>query len=789
MSAEGNSTILYVDDDATSRFSVSWLLRAAGYAVKEAANGQEALRLVEERPDLVILDVNLPDLSGFEVCRRIKSHPATTRIPVLHMSGVFVRSEDRTQGLEEGADAYLTKPAEPREMLATVKALLRVRQAEEAARSAARDWQATFDAISDAICLIDRDGRVRRCNKALAGLLGRPAGAILGRPCPPLFQEALGSPSLRPASGGAAEDARPGHEGEAAWDAFFARAKDARRRETWEVAVGPRCFLSTADPVLDESGEAAGGVYLFTDITEQKRIQAELTRLTEHLRLILESTGEGIFGLDPAGRCTFVNRAAAEMLGYDPAELVGRSMHSLIHHAHPDGTPYPEVDCPSTRTLRSGLPWRVDNEVLWRRDGTPFPVEYSSHPIHEGEALRGAVVTFADVTARRRLEEHLRQAQKMEAVGRLAGGIAHDFNNLLTVVTGNLSLVLAGMRAEHPDREALQAVDQAAWRAAGLVRQLLGFSRQSMLWLQPTNLNVCIDEILGILRRTIDPRIAVEVRAQPDLWPVRGDAGQINQVLMNLCLNARDAMPEGGRLVLETANVGLDEASARALLDAPPGEYVRLRASDTGHGIPAEVLPRIFEPYFTTKEPGRGTGLGLAVVFGIVKQHQGWILCSSAAGQGTTFEVYFTRLPTPEPVPPAPPPAPPPAGGRETILLVDDEPMLRQLGRAVLRQYGYEVLLADDGLQAVEVFRGGRTYIDLVLLDLTMPRLSGRETLRRLREIDPDVPVVFASGYSVELSAGANADDVQGFVRKPYREEDLAAAVRQALDRRRGERR
>jgi CheY-like chemotaxis protein len=291
-----------------------------------------------------------------------------------------------------------------------------------------------------------------------------------------------------------------------------------------------------------------------------------------------------------------------------------------------------------------------------------------------------------------------------------------------------------------------------------------------------------------ILRRTIDPRIRVEVRLRPDLWTVKADSAQVNQVLMNLCLNARDAMTEGGRLLLETDHFAPDEEYLRLHLEARPGEYVRLRVRDTGYGIPPEIKPRIFEPFFTTKETGQGTGLGLAMVFGIVKQHRGWIDCESVVHEGTTFDIYLPRSAPQEAgarraIPVAPRAAP---AGKETILLVDDEPMIRQLGTTILERHGYEVLLASDGLEALEVYQRHRGQIDLVILDLTMPRLSGRDTCKRLVEMDPAVRVLFSSGYSAEHVGTADFSQVLGFLNKPYRAEELTDKLRASLDQARG---
>jgi PAS domain S-box-containing protein len=630
-------TILYVDDDAGNRQAFTWIFRAEGFEVREAATGSDALRLAAERPDLVVLDVNLPDINGFEVCRRIKMDAATASIPVLHMSAHYVQSGDRVQGLDAGADGYLTKPVEPQELLAQVRALLRVHQAEERERAAARQWQATFDAMSDGVCLLDRDGRVLRGNRALSEFVAQHADTLIGQD----------HRALLPAAAAAVSP--------------FPRVLQTGRRERVEVACG-ECWLQlVAEPLVDETGAATGAIYIVTDISERKR-----------------------------------------------------------------------------------------------------------------------------------LEEQLRQAQKMEAVGKLAGGVAHDFNNLLTVILGNVALLQAGRKSDDPASEPLRTIEHAAARAADLIRQLLGFSRRTLLWLRPTDLHVCAEDVIAILRRTRDPRVNLRVETVPDLWTVQADPNQINQVLMNLCLNAQEAMPEGGRLLLRTENAVLSEAEARRHPGGRPGEFVRLRVEDTGHGIPPEILPRIFEPFFTTKPPGKGTGLGLAMVFGIVQQHQGWVECTSEAGQGACFTIYLPRFQegaagaesAAGTVPVALPSALSAAAadlasGGETVLLVDDEPMVRAVGRRILERHGYRVLEASDGAEAVAVYRR-HTRIDLVVLDLTMPKLSGREALGELRRLNPKVCVLLASGYVIE---GAG-EEVAGFVPKPYGEQELARAVSQALEER-----
>jgi PAS domain S-box-containing protein len=518
---------------------------------------------------------------------------------------------------------------------------------------------------------------------------------------------------------------------------------------------------------------------LETEIAERRQAENALRHSEAKYRSLIENLEQSVLLKDHNLVYVAANKHFCQSVGCAEAEVVGKTDMDFFPPAVAERY---RVD--DRQVLEEGT--RLEREEpLPQPSGSPRTLRLIRTPVKDGQGQTSGVLEIIwDVTEQRALEAQLRQAQKMEAIGQLAGGIAHDFNNLLTAILGNVSLVTSSLAGRDPNRELIEAAEKATLRAAALTRQLLGFSRQAPLHSQPADLRQTINEVVNLLSRTIDPRIELQVKGASDLWPVQADSGQMNQVLMNLCINARDAMPHGGVLQVECENTVLGENDVRLHLDARAGEFIRLSVRDTGNGIPPEIRSRIFEPFFTTKGPGKGTGLGLAMVFGIIQQHGGWISCHSTVGQGTRFDIFLPRC-VPTAVPAASADASPSIRqGTETILLVDDEPMIRNLGQMILERYGHQVLLAEDGLNALEVYRAEGERIDLVILDLTMPHLSGQDTLRRLLQINPRVKVLFASGYTAETLTHSEQGTVLGFVSKPFRPEGLAEAVRTALDRR-----
>ena len=502
------------------------------------------------------------------------------------------------------------------------------------------------------------------------------------------------------------------------------------------------------------------------DITAKTEAEAALRMSEERFRALVQYSSDAILVIDAAGAVREVSDSVTRLFGYRSGELTGRPVLDLVH---PDdlGT----VSDLLTRNLASPLPPHRVAARVRHADGRWVTIEAHVQNLLAHPAVRGLVANVRDVTEERRLAEQFRQAQKMEALGQLAGGVAHDFNNLLTVILGNLDLV--ALPAGDPNRRRLDAVAQAVGRGASLTNALLGFARRQPLRFAPVDLAGMLTDTTALLRRTFDPRVAIATELAPDCPPVLGDAGAVQQAVVNLCLNARDAMPAGGRLTLSAGPTVVADPPHHP--DARPGAFVRLSVADTGTGIAPEHLDRVFEPFFTTKPAGEGTGLGLAMVYGTARQHGGWVEVVTRYGVGTRFDVFLPPATAAAPTVDRAPPAPA-AVRTGTVLIVDDEAMVLTVARTMLEQAGYRVRTAGTAAEAMAAVRYDPA-IDVVVLDLTMPDRSGLDTFADLRAAIPGARIVIASGSAPEAGPLVGA---AGFLPKPFTRAALLDAVGRA---------
>ncbi len=522
---------------------------------------------------------------------------------------------------------------------------------------------------------------------------------------------------------------------------------------------------------LDVSGEPAGMVVILRDISERKKIERALKESEARYRHLSEMTFEGISFHDQ-GVLLEANDQFFRMFGYERDELLGSNI--LDRTLAPESLPavLEKIVTNSTDPYEA---------IGLRKDGTTFPMEIRVKPFHrDGKLIR--VAAIRDISERKSLEKQLVQAQKMEAIGTLAGGIAHDFNNLLQAVIGYTEILMKSHQENAKDLEYLTRVYSAAKRGSDLVRNLLTFSRKVEPKLQPVNLTQEVMDVQKLLLHTIPKTINIVISEKGRANQIMADPSHITQVLMNLAVNAKDAMPDGGTLTIEIENESLDQASVVNRPEIKPGSYVRLTVSDTGHGMDEQTLGRIFDPFFSTKEVGKGTGLGLATVYGIVKQHGGHIECSSKLGVGTVFKIWFPAIRAEDQRRAAQEKAEP-RGGSETILLVEDETALRQLGADILSSYGYQVLQASDGEEALSIYHDRQQEISLVMLDLNMPKMDGQRCLIEILKLNPKARVLVITGFQEDLIKEKVLElGAVGIVFKPYEVKKLLMQVREALD-------
>jgi PAS domain S-box-containing protein len=540
-----------------------------------------------------------------------------------------------------------------------------------------------------------------------------------------------------------------------------------------------RNYRVISSPLKDKKGKIIAAIEMIEDITEQKKAQEALQRSEIKYRELVQNANSIILRMDSQGNVTFFNEFAQQFFGYTEDEILGKKVV---------GTIVPTTDragrdlAAMIRDIGLNPENHVSNEnENMRKDGARIWVAWTNKAIYDKDGNIVEILCVGnDVTERKLLEKQLLQALKMESIGTLAGGIAHDFNNLLMGILGNVSLMQINTDPADPNYNRLKSVEKQVESGSKLTSQLLGYARKGRYELKPINLNLLVKDTSELFGRTRKD-ISIYLELSPDLFAVEADKGQIEQVLWNLYVNAADAMPGGGDFILKTFNT--DHKNMKGRLYVPkPGKYVELSVTDTGIGMDNEIRQRIFDPFFTTKEMGRGTGLGLASAYGIIKGHDGYIDVESRKGEGATFSIY---LPASEKkIAKAVKITEKLLKGTETVLLVDDEEIILDIGRDLLKAMGCKTLTARGGHEAIELYQKNQDEIDIVILDMIMPNMSGGEVYDRMKEINPDIKVLLSSGYSINdqatdiLSRGCN-----GFIQKPFTINELSAAIRQILDK------
>ncbi len=703
-------------------------------------------RLAVESFDVILLDLSLPDAQGIETL--VRTHAGAGGVPIVVLTGL----DDEAlaiRALREGAQDYLVKGQVDGSLL--VRAMRYAAERKRAMDAVARReeyFRSLIENALDLISVLDSEGVIGYASPSHERVLGYRSDELAGK----FLLDFIHSE----------DQARVAAVIERGGETLSIEYRFRHKDGSWRV-------LDSFARNLSSVAAVQGIVVNSRDATDRRTVEDAVREANQTLRAVIQTSPLAIYSTDMRGQTQYWNRAAERIFGWAEWELFHR--------------PLPHLLAGDGEALANRLEHarRADPEVALethcrRKDGSVLDCEIWSALLRDGAGVeKGIVDVVADVTGRKKLEEQLHHSQRLEAVGRLAGGIAHDFNNLLMIVTGYSQILMNGMRDGDPGRNDVEQVLKAASRASELTRQLLAFSRRQIVNAKVLDLNALVTDMDRMLRRVMGEDVEVVTELAGDLKPVRADPGQLEQVLLNLAVNARDAMPAGGRLTIESGNVYLDEEYARTHVTAKTGEFVRLSVSDTGAGIDAATQERMFEPFFTTKEPGKGTGLGLSTSYGIVKQNGGDIWVISEPGAGTTFEIYLPAVrEIPEPIEPVTPS--PVLHGDETILLVEDDAAVRHVLETMLRRHGYEVWACPSPEHALELAGRHGAAVRLLITDVVMPGMGGRDLAAKLTALCPGLAVLYVSGYADTWN-----DLDAAFLQKPFAPETLALKVREVL--------
>jgi PAS domain S-box-containing protein len=796
--------ILIVDDNANNLRMISDFLENQAFDLLVAEDGESGLERAQYvLPDIILLDILMPEMDGFETCRRLKAAKSTREIPVIFMTALS-ETEHKVKAFQAGAVDYITKPFQKEEVLARLRVHLQLREltaglreakaslertvadrtaqlvaanrkleekiadrnrAFESMQASEKKFKAVLNQSYQFIGLISLDGRVVEANQSALSFIGKGIADIQGK-----------------------------HFWDTPWCSYSPELQEKLRASVYRAAGGEfvhfeashpamdgtlHVFDFSLKPVLDESGR----VFVLTaegrDITELKEAGEALAASGEYLDKIINSVGDPILVKDSQHRWVLLNDAFCEFTGFPRETLLGKSDYDFFPRHEAD-----EFWAKDEIVLKTGKE-NINEETVTNARGEVRIITTKKTRYIDEKGAAFIVGILRDLTEYKTIEEQLRQTSKMEAIGTLAGGVAHDFNNLMMAVIGYSELALEELSPDAPLYEDITQIKKAGENAAALTRQLLAFSRKQVIQPRVVNLNSELSQIKKMLGRIIGEDIELKIHCASDLWLITIDPILIEQVVMNLSINARDAMPKGGTLIIETSNILLDEAYASHHTEVTPGHYVMLTISDTGIGMDAETKSHIFEPFFTTKVKGKGTGLGLATVYGIVKQSGGHIWVYSEIDHGTTFKIYLPRSDTREQSEAIKKEAEAVKGGTETILVVEDDENVRTLIGKVLRPYGYTILEAPGGNQALELLDQQHVDLDLLITDVVMPEMGGRQVADAVTaRYPPGIGILFMSGYTDNAIVHHGVLDADtNFLQKPFSPKGLAKKVRQVLDR------